>query len=121
MTGLRSLSLRLETYTYQPTAKFQLGPVLAVLTNLTELDFSGNFERQSDLPAIALLRGLRKLEFLHCVSFADLPALQAMSGLTRLTLRGTNNGPEDLTPKVRAGFDAERLRRGWPRLKLECV
>jgi hypothetical protein len=54
------------------------------------------------------------------ISRADLPALQAMSGLTGLTLRNVYIGPEDLTPEVRAGFDAERLRRGWPRLKLEC-
>jgi hypothetical protein len=122
MTGLRSLSLDLETYRYQALAKFQLSPALAVLTNLTELEYSGNFEGRTDLPAIASLPGLRKLELVYCVSFSDLPALQAMSGLTRLTLRGTCIGPEDLTRKVRAGFDAERLRRGWPRLKLRvCV
>jgi hypothetical protein len=122
MTGLCSLGLRLEQYGYHGLEEFHLSPVLAVLTNLTELGYSGKFAAQTDLPAIASLPGLLKLELFDSVSFARLPALQAMSGLTRLTLHSTCYlQSQDLTRSVRARFDAERLHRGWPRLKLEWV
>jgi hypothetical protein len=123
MTGLRSLSLSLETYGYGALAKFQLSPVLAVLTKLTELEYNGSYQRRSDLPAIASLPGLSKLELSLCISFSvsDLPTLRSMSGLTRLTLRNTYPQPKSLTRRVRAALDAECGHRGWPPLKLESV
>jgi hypothetical protein len=64
---------------------------------------------------------LRELTFwgMQRITPACLPALQAMSGLTTLRLGKTMVPMVDLTPEVRAAFDVERLRQGWPRLNLE--
>jgi hypothetical protein len=64
---------------------------------------------------------LRELEFwgMSRVTPACLPALQAMSGLTHLTLRDSTIHRDDVAAEVRAAFDVESIRRGWPRLKIE--
>jgi hypothetical protein len=49
------------------------------------------------------------------------PALQAMSSLTVLVLVATGIKSGDVTPEVRAAFDCERVRRGWPCLRLEVL
>ncbi len=128
MSGLRSLDLCVM-YTDPGTAlahvtgnAFHLSHVLRALTNLTRLKYSGPFTAGSDMEACVSLPYLRELEFhsMQRVTLACLPALQAMSGLTKLTLRHSLIHQVDLTPKVRAAFDAPRLLRGWPPLKIEC-
>jgi hypothetical protein len=118
LTGLRSLSLHLLEF---DTWKFHCTPVLRALTDLTSLEYHGSFTEETDMDACASLRGLRTLK-LGCrdITPASLPALQAMSGLTKLSLISTCIQPEDLTREVRAAFDVERVRRGWPPLMLGC-
>jgi hypothetical protein len=76
----------------------------------------------TDAAACASLPALRTLQLsgIPEVTPACLPALQAMSGLFELTLFNTGVRSRDVTPEVRAAFDIERDKRGWPRLKLVC-
>ncbi len=100
-----------------------LSNVLQGVTYLTNLEYGGPyFTLGPDLAACASIPGLRSLSFNRVpgLTTAGIPALQAMSGLTRLILHGTGIRTEDLTPEVRAAFDVERLRYGWPGLQLEC-
>jgi hypothetical protein len=131
MSGLRSLDLRLSGedpgtalahITDDPWHAFHLSRVLQGLTRLTKLKYAGPFTANRDIEACVSLPSLRDLEFhsMQRVTLACLPALQAMSGLTKLTLRHSLIHQVDLTPKVRAAFDAPRLLRGWPPLKIEC-
>jgi hypothetical protein len=120
MTGLRSLRLRI---TNDSREAFKLAPVLRALTNLTSLVYSGDFMPDTDIAACASLPALRSLEFrgIRVITPACLPALQAMTGLTALTLARTGIFCRDVTSGVRAAFNAERLCRGWPPLKLDVV
>jgi hypothetical protein len=120
MSQLRSLSLNISGLG-QPPEVFRLSTVLGALTSLTKLRYDGDFSVGTDLAAVAALSGLLSLELITPeVTPACLPALQAMSALTELTLRYTWIRLGDLTPEVRAAFNVERDRRGWPRLKLVC-
>ncbi len=130
MSRLRSLSLCLTGHdpgaalalvTGHPWHAFHLSDVLGSLTNLTKLKYAGPFTEARDMAACVSLPSLQDLEFhsMQGVTLASLPALQAMSGLTKLTLRHSLIHVVDLTPKVRAAFDAPRLLRGWPPLKIE--
>ncbi len=88
-------------------------------TTLTRLRCSGEFAAAD--PDIEACRGLPCLcSLVLCntpkVTAASLPALQAMTGLTQLILEVTGIRQPPLTPEIRAAFDDERLRRGWPRL-----
>jgi hypothetical protein len=71
-----------------------------------------------DIEACRALPRLRSLVLCTTprVTAASLPVLQAMTSLTQLVLRFTGIRQRHLTPEVRAVFDDERLRRGWPRL-----
>jgi hypothetical protein len=127
MSGLGSLSLhylvlKKELPHEQTTTVFQLCPVLRALPCLTKLGFTGNFTVPDDISACASLSSLQSLTLCEARALTRswLPALQAMSSLTELTLRNTGIKPVDVTPEVRAAFDAERLHRGWASLKLEC-
>jgi Leucine-rich repeat (LRR) protein len=106
----------------QAQSAFNLSPVLQALTNLTKLRYSGNFTVDIDLRACAALPGLRNLRLtgISEVTPSCLPALQAMSGLSELTLCHTGIRSADLTPEVRAAFGVERHVRGWPRVELVC-
>jgi hypothetical protein len=120
MSELRSLHLSFWR-DIDPQNAFHLAPVLRVLTNLTELDYTkGNFDAPDDLMACASLPLLRHLVFQHVSTLtpACLPALQALSGLTELRLINNGIHLNSLTPEERLAFDVERLRRGWPRLRL---
>jgi hypothetical protein len=121
MSGLIDLALHLEDDA-DSLGVFQLSTVLPALTNLTWLDYKGNFT-VGDLEACARLPSLRNLVLrgTRGVTAACVPALQAMSGLDKLTLLNTGIHKDELKPEVRAGFDVERLSRGWARLKLRCV
>jgi hypothetical protein len=118
MSRLRYLLLSIHEELEAPNP-FQLAPVLQDLTTLTRLRYTGNFIGRSDMEACASLSELRSLWLVEHpeVTPAYFPALQAMSGLTKLTLWGTGILPEHMTTEVRTGFDVERLRCGWPRLK----
>jgi hypothetical protein len=120
MSRLCILTLHLD-HEVDSLEVFHLGPVLPALTNLIWLDYKGIFT-VGDLEACAGLPTLRVLVLrgTHEVTAACLPALQAMSGLDELKLLNTGIHQDELTPEVRAGFDIERLRRGWARLKLHC-
>lgn len=121
MSGLCSLDLRLRNW--RPSRKvFRLSRILRALTCLTSLYYEGVFSVAHDMQACASLPYLRSLGLSYTpeVTVACLPTLQRMSGLTDLSLWYTGIRREDLTPKVRAVFDVERLRRGWPCLKLQC-
>jgi hypothetical protein len=119
MSRLRSLYLHVSGPLLQT---FQLRPILLALTKLTDLTYSGNFTLASDMEACASIPGLKRLEISGRpgMSPACLPALQAMSGLTKLTLSNTDIHPDDLTPEVRAAFNVERFRFGWPGLHIDC-
>jgi hypothetical protein len=118
MSNLRSLSLSADVQ--RRPRSFRLGHVLQLLTRLTRLEYTGKFRVDSDMEACAALPGLRSLEFreVYAITPACLPALLAMSGLTDLTLWDTQITPADVTPEMTNACDAERLRRGCPRLKL---
>jgi hypothetical protein len=120
MSGLEDLQLHLDDEVEFPEV-FQLNPVLRALTNLTCLDYKGHFT-VGDLEACANLPHLRELVLRGTreVTVACVPTLQAMSGLNDLKLLKTGIHQDELTPEIRAGFDVERLCRGWPRLKLLC-
>ncbi len=116
MSDLRSLGL---SVTVKPATKsFRLSHALQPLTRLTKLDYNGHFGVDSDLRACGSLPSLRSLMLrAPTVTPVCLPALQAMSGLRQLALwsiRKADVSPDD----VAEAFDAERLRRGWPRLRL---
>ncbi len=88
---------------------------------LTMLDYRrGKLRLDSDLHACASLPGLHSLSFKWICELkpACLPALQAMSGLTELSLVSTGTCAADMTPDVIAAFDAERRQLGRPLLKL---
>jgi hypothetical protein len=122
MTNLQDLRL------YGAGEHFKLDSILHALTKLTRLDYEGSlivqggFVPSRDLSACAALPCLRSLCLLaHLeVTCACLPALQAMTGLSHLQLQCTDIASRHLTPEVIAGFNAERRRRGWPDLKIEC-
>jgi hypothetical protein len=120
MSRLCQLVLHLEDEAGS-TEVFHLASVLRALTNLTCLDYKGNFT-VGDLQACASLPNLRELVLRDTreVTVACVPALQGMSGLNELKLLKTGIHQDELTPEVRARFDVERLRRGWARLKLRC-
>jgi hypothetical protein len=120
MSQLRSLSLGISGSSQAPDA-FHLSTVLRALPSLTKFRYQGDFREVTDMTAIAAVSGLLSLELkTPKVTRACLPALQAMSGLTQLILSHTKIRLEHLTPEVRAVFDLERDRRGWPRLKIKC-
>jgi hypothetical protein len=121
LTGLRSLKLVFTAMRNQGPEAFQLTPVLQALTGLTKLVCGGNFVEPDDLRACAALPCLRSLGLGSWCTVTPvwLPPLQAMSGLTELSLSMPGWHRDDVTPEFRAGFDVERLRRGWPRLKLD--
>jgi hypothetical protein len=118
---LRVSLLDLDPDEVEGCSTFCLSRVLRVPTTLTELKYTGHLTLGSDMRAIASLSGLHSLQLSHIrkVTPAWLPALQAMFGLTELILSGTKIFPKHITPEVTAGFDVERIRLGWPPLKLE--
>jgi hypothetical protein len=98
-------------------------PILQASASLTRLKCRGNFGAvDPDIEACLSLPCLRSLVLCYApqVTAASLPALQAMTGLTELVLKYTGLRQRHLTPEVRAAFDDERLRRGWPRTKIMC-
>jgi hypothetical protein len=99
-----------------------LSRIVQTLMGLTRLRYSGKVTMGRDLEACASLPGLRVLELHNCtdVTVAFLPALQALTGLTELDLKLTLICKVDLTRDVRAAFNVERLRCGWPPLRLKC-
>jgi hypothetical protein len=120
MSGLVRLVLHVDNEVDSPEV-FHLSPVLPALRRLTYLEYKGSFTA-GDLEACAALPKLRKLVLRGTqeVTVACVPALQAMSDLDELKLLNTGIHQDELTPEVRAGFDVERLRHGWARLKLRC-
>ncbi len=119
MSSLRSLKLEAH---WSPKV-FRLRRVLQLSTSLTYLCCTGDFTVGSDIKACASLPNLRCLILSEAAGVTPtcLPGLQALSGLHELSLLGTGIHSEDITSEVRAAFDAERLRRGWPPLKLQCT
>jgi hypothetical protein len=96
-------------------------PILRASACLTRLKCSGDFGAvDPDIQACLSLPRLRSLVLCYTpeVTDASLPALQAMTGLTELVLEYTGIPQCFMTPDVRAAFDEDRLRRGWPRSKL---
>jgi hypothetical protein len=120
MSRLIRLVLHVEDEVNSPEV-FHLSPILPALTKVRYFEYKGNFT-VGDLEACAALPNLRKLVLRGTreVTVACVPILQAMSGLDELKLLNTGIHQEELTPEIRAGFDVERLRRGWARLKLLC-
>jgi hypothetical protein len=121
MSGLCSLhSASLGLSRVAPSC-FSPVPGLACLTNRTGLIYTGCLMVAHDVEAYVALPRLRDLMFysMQQVTPACLPALQAMSGLSRLTLHNSLICMEYLTPRIRAAFYVERLRRGWHPLKIE--
>jgi hypothetical protein len=115
MSDLRSLRLSVDT---KPATKsFRLSHALQPLTRLTKLDYTGHFKVDSDMRACASLPSLRCFGLrAPTITPAYLPALQAMSGLTGLGLLSMGTADVSVDDVVEA-LDAQRLRRGWPRLK----
>ncbi len=96
-------------------------PISQASTSLTRVRCCGQFGAlRSDFEACMSLPCLRSLELAHArdITPACVPALQAMTGLTELALVFTGIREYHLTDEVRAVFNVERLRRGWPRLKI---
>jgi hypothetical protein len=120
LTGLRSLSVTFFTHPRHVPDGFPLAPVLQALRGLTKLVYRGNFMTQDGWMACASLPCLQSMEVdsAHKLTSASLAVLQAMSGLTELRLSVLW---DHRLREVRAGFDEERLRRGWPRLKLDIL
>jgi hypothetical protein len=115
MSDLRSLMLLVNVV--PATKSFRLAHALQPLTRLTELNYTGHFTVDSDMRACASLPSLRNMGLrARTITPACLPALQAMPGLTQLAVSSIKEA--DVSPNVVEAFDAERLRRGWPRLKL---
>ncbi len=121
MSMLRSLTLELSD-DFRSASGFRLRRVLRGLTNLSSLKYGGRSKPRKDLSACASLPRLRSLCLEGCrkVTPTYFPILQSMSGLTELILRDTGIRHGDVTPKITAGFDVERIRRGWPGLKITC-
>jgi hypothetical protein len=121
LTGLRSLSLTFHTHLRHVPDGFHLTPVLQAVTGLTRLLYRGNFVTEDDWMVCASLPCLQSLEVdsAHRLTPASLAALQALSGLTELRLSVLRFSEDYLLAEVKAGFDAERLRRGLRRLNLD--
>jgi hypothetical protein len=115
MSDLRSLSL--SVHVAPGTKPFRLGHALKPLRHLTKLAYTGHFEVDGDITACTSLPSLRSLGLnASTITPACLPSLQAMPGLTQLALWSIRKA--EVSPNMIEAFDAERLRRGWPRLKL---
>jgi hypothetical protein len=119
MMRLRSLELSFMGECHQ-RGRFPLSHILRVATELTCLRYWGPFSVAIDLKACGSLPGLRVLQLTHTpeVGPACWPALQAMCALTELALWHTGMQERDVTSEVKQAFNCERVRRGWPRLKL---
>jgi hypothetical protein len=120
MSMLRSLDLTF-CQLHGKLSDALLSPILQALPNLTRLSYRGRCLLGRDMEACTSLPCLRslKLRISEGITAACVEALHAMSRLTSLTLEFTRVQEYDLTPEVRAEFDVERHRQGWPALRIK--